>query len=155
MTIAITGSKFDFIVVGGGTAGNVVAGRLAENPNVSILVIEAGPGYVSNNSPTLLLYILAFPSDRQFIGTRVRSPKLLHQLVHSSFATAPMIGLTKPPRSIVPITLVLRSPTLEESFWEEVAVSITTLGSLGVLPHLMTGLSLGVIAGIGKELRNT
>ncbi|TAQ85428.1 hypothetical protein B7494_g6251 [Chlorociboria aeruginascens] len=36
--------KFDFIVVGGGTAGNVVAGRLAENPNVSILVIEAGPG---------------------------------------------------------------------------------------------------------------
>lgn len=28
----------------GGTAGNVVAGRLAENPNVSILVIEAGKG---------------------------------------------------------------------------------------------------------------
>ncbi|OAL30498.1 hypothetical protein AYO20_08717 [Fonsecaea nubica] len=33
---------FDFIVVGGGTAGCVVAGRLAENPKVSILVIEAG-----------------------------------------------------------------------------------------------------------------
>jgi choline dehydrogenase len=56
MTIAITGNKFDFIVVGGGTAGNVVAGRLAENPNVSILVVEAGPGYVFNNS-TLLLCI--------------------------------------------------------------------------------------------------
>ncbi|KAF2026575.1 alcohol oxidase [Setomelanomma holmii] len=37
-------TKFDFIIVGGGTAGNVVAGRLAENPNVSILVIEAGIG---------------------------------------------------------------------------------------------------------------
>ncbi|KAL6709906.1 hypothetical protein ACN47E_000691 [Coniothyrium glycines] len=37
-------TEFDFIVVGGGTAGNVVAGRLAENPNVSILVIEAGIG---------------------------------------------------------------------------------------------------------------
>jgi choline dehydrogenase len=36
--------EFDFIVVGGGTAGNVVAGRLAENSNVSILVIEAGIG---------------------------------------------------------------------------------------------------------------
>ncbi|PWN89503.1 alcohol oxidase [Acaromyces ingoldii] len=36
------GAHFDFIVVGGGTAGNVVAGRLAESPNVSVLVVEAG-----------------------------------------------------------------------------------------------------------------
>jgi len=33
---------FDFIVVGGGTAGNAVAGRLAENPKVRVLVVEAG-----------------------------------------------------------------------------------------------------------------
>ncbi|KAL6247150.1 hypothetical protein RBB50_005493 [Rhinocladiella similis] len=38
------GAHFDFIVVGGGTAGNVVAGRLAENANVTILVVEAGVG---------------------------------------------------------------------------------------------------------------
>jgi len=38
------GAHFDFIVVGGGTAGNVVAGRLAENKNVNILVVEAGVG---------------------------------------------------------------------------------------------------------------
>lgn len=34
--------QYDFIVIGGGTAGNVVAGRLAENPDVSVAVIEAG-----------------------------------------------------------------------------------------------------------------
>ncbi|KJR90062.1 glucose-methanol-choline (gmc) oxidoreductase [Sporothrix schenckii 1099-18] len=38
------GDHFDFVVVGGGTAGNVVAGRLAENPKAKILVIEAGIG---------------------------------------------------------------------------------------------------------------
>ncbi|KAF2144347.1 GMC oxidoreductase [Aplosporella prunicola CBS 121167] len=43
MAGAIQG-EFDFIVVGGGTAGNAVAGRLAENPKVSVLVVEAGVG---------------------------------------------------------------------------------------------------------------
>ncbi|PTB65072.1 GMC oxidoreductase [Trichoderma citrinoviride] len=38
------GDHFDFVVVGGGTAGNCVAGRLAENPKARILVIEAGVG---------------------------------------------------------------------------------------------------------------
>ena len=56
--------NFDFMIIGGkplkqsftkknndkvwkiqgGTAGNTVAGRLAENPSVSVLVVEAGPG---------------------------------------------------------------------------------------------------------------
>jgi choline dehydrogenase-like flavoprotein len=35
--------KYDFIVVGGGTTGSVVAARLAENPNISVCLIEAGP----------------------------------------------------------------------------------------------------------------
>jgi choline dehydrogenase len=35
--------EYDFIVVGGDTAGNAVAGQLAETPKVSVLVVEAGP----------------------------------------------------------------------------------------------------------------
>ncbi|ESK96771.1 aryl-alcohol oxidase [Moniliophthora roreri MCA 2997] len=33
---------FDFVVIGGGAGGLVVANRLSENPNVTVLVIEAG-----------------------------------------------------------------------------------------------------------------
>jgi len=35
--------RYDYIVVGGGTAGAIVARRLAENPLVTVCMIEAGP----------------------------------------------------------------------------------------------------------------
>lgn len=41
-----TAQEFDYVVVGGGTAGLVVAGRLTEDERVRVGVLEAG-GYVA------------------------------------------------------------------------------------------------------------
>ena len=57
---------FDYVVIGGGTAGLTIASRLAEDPSVSVVVIEAG-----------IRYKIAAPfvssisgADIMFVGTK-------------------------------------------------------------------------------------
>ncbi|KAI0886748.1 GMC oxidoreductase [Annulohypoxylon maeteangense] len=61
--------KFDYIVIGGGTAGLAIAARLSEDPNITVGVLEAGPAALEEdtiNAPSPVLKTLGTNYDWQF-----------------------------------------------------------------------------------------
>lgn len=75
----MTSDTYDIVIVGGGTAGLVLASRLSEDPNLQVVAIEAG-------------------ADMQD-DPRVNVPAMWHSLIKSSsdwnFDTIPQVcGIT-------------------------------------------------------------
>jgi choline dehydrogenase-like flavoprotein len=67
-----TRRTFDFIIIGGGTSGLVVAARLSEDPTIQVLVLEAGENHLENpqvNIPALWPSLLGTELDWRFCTT--------------------------------------------------------------------------------------
>ena len=81
-------ASFDYVVVGGGTAGLTIAARLAEDPSITVAVIEAGGFYEVDNGN-----ISVIPGESSFFtGT---SPEDTNPKIDWGFVTEPQaVGTT-------------------------------------------------------------
>lgn len=78
-------AAFDYVIIGGGTAGLVMANRLSAQPGITVAVIEAGTFYqitnpIIGNTPA---------GDTLFAGS---SPLDTNPLVDWNFVTQPQSG---------------------------------------------------------------
>ncbi|MGD6743761.1 GMC family oxidoreductase [Streptomyces sp. BH106] len=75
---------YDYVIVGGGTAGSVIASRLTENPDVTVAVIEGGPSDIDRDDVlTLRRWLGLLGGDLDYGYTTTEQPRGNSHILHS------------------------------------------------------------------------
>ena len=81
---ALETSEFDVVVVGGGTAGAVVASRLSEDPSISVCLIEGGPSDLGDDRVLRLRrWLSLLESEYDYAYPTVPQPRGNSHIIHS------------------------------------------------------------------------
>ena len=79
---------YDFVIVGGGTSGLMIANRLTENPDITVLVMEAGDSHLTDprvTVPALCLSLQGTEADWNFTTTSQVIDQQLAQIASLAF----------------------------------------------------------------------
>ncbi|MHC0434221.1 GMC family oxidoreductase [Streptomyces sp. O3] len=77
-------ATYDYVVIGGGTAGSVIASRLTENPDVTVAVIEGGPSDIDRQDVlTLRRWLGLLGGDLDYDYPTVEQPRGNSHIRHS------------------------------------------------------------------------
>ncbi|PRX97083.1 GMC family oxidoreductase [Allonocardiopsis opalescens] len=68
--------EFDYVIVGGGTAGSVLANRLTEDPDVRVCVLEAGGAWIPGNVDAAAAWVTLWGTGVDWAYQSVPQPAL-------------------------------------------------------------------------------